>query len=193
MLDGSFHHDVDFHFWINSQRFVNLFLLADGIYLSSGRFCKTFAQPIREEKKKYAVWQEAARKDIEHAFGVQQRKFQIMKKPIKQWYILHNWMVTDCVSRNKEENEDFYDAVDPCNQPDDDQESDAKLEAMCADNAHFEVLVQHLGTAMNQETPAMIAARTRLETQNKMYKLVLLKKAHYCFARLYNENEHKRL
>jgi Plant transposon protein len=79
MLDGYFHHDDDFHFWINSQRFVNLFLLADGIYLSSGRFCKTFAQPIGEEKKKYAVWQEAAQKDIEHAFGVLQRKFQIMK------------------------------------------------------------------------------------------------------------------
>jgi Plant transposon protein len=120
MLDGSFHHDVDFHFWINGQQFVNLFLLADGIYPSSGRFCKTFTQPIREEKKKYAMWQEAARKDIEHAFGVLQRKFQIMKKPIEQWYvedicdmmytciILHNWMVSDHVSRNEEENEDLY-------------------------------------------------------------------------------------
>jgi Plant transposon protein len=27
MLDGPFHCDVDFHFWINSQQFVNLFLL----------------------------------------------------------------------------------------------------------------------------------------------------------------------
>jgi Plant transposon protein len=119
LLDGSFHHDVGFHFQINSQHFVNLSLLADGIYPSSGRFCKTFAQPIGEEKKKYAVWQEAAQKDIERAFGVLQRKFQTMKKPIKQWYvedicnmmytclisclILRNWMVTDRVSRNEEE------------------------------------------------------------------------------------------
>jgi hypothetical protein len=52
-------------------------------------------------------------------------------------------MVTDHVSRNEEENEDLYEAVDldaPCNQPDDDQESDAKLEAMRANDAHFEDL-----------------------------------------------------
>jgi Plant transposon protein len=61
--------------------------LVDGIYPSSGQFCKTFATPIREEKKKIAVWQEAAWKDIERAFGVFQRKFQIMKKPIEQWYV----------------------------------------------------------------------------------------------------------
>jgi Plant transposon protein len=36
MLDSSFHHEVVFHFQINSQQFVNLFLLADGIYPSSG-------------------------------------------------------------------------------------------------------------------------------------------------------------
>jgi Plant transposon protein len=208
MLDGSFHRDADFHFQINSQRFVNLFLLADGIYPSSGRFCKTFAQPIREEKKKYAVWQEAAQKDIERAFGVLQRKFQIMKKPIEQWFvedicdmmytclILHNWMVTDRVSWNEEENEDLYEAVNPeaaINQPDDDQESDAELDGMCADDAHFEVLERRLGAALNQETPAMIVAHTQLEAQKKMYKSVLTKKAHYCFACLYNKNEHKRL
>jgi hypothetical protein len=131
-----------------------------------------------------------------------------MKKPIKQWYvedicdmmytclILHNWMVTNRVSRNEEENEDLYEAVDPdaaCNQLDDDQESDAKLDAIRSDNAHFEVLERHLGAAMNQETPAMIAARTRLEARKKMYKLVLSKKAHYRFAHLYDKNEHKRL
>jgi Plant transposon protein len=208
MLDGSFHRDFDFHFWINGQRFVNLFLLADGIYLSSGRFCKTFTQPIGEEKKKYAVWQEATRKDIERAFGVLQRKFQIMKKLIEQWFIedicdmmytcliLHNWMVTDRVSQNEEEHEDLYEAVDPAaaiNQPEDDQESDAELDGMWADDAHFERLEQRLDAALNHETPAMIAARTRLEARKKMYKLVLTKKAHYRFARLYDENEHKRL
>jgi Plant transposon protein len=208
MLDGSFHRDVDFHFRINGQHFVNLFLLANGIYPSSGRFCKTSAQPIGEEKKKYAVWQEAARKDIERAFGVLQRTFQIMKKPIKQWFvkdicdmmytclILHNWMVTDRVSQNEEENEDLYEAVDPAaaiNQLDDDQESDAKLDGMRTDDAHFDILERRLGAALNKETPAMIAARTRLEARKNMYKSVLLKKAHYRFARLYDENEHKRL
>jgi hypothetical protein len=64
---------------------------------------------------------------------------------------------------------------------------------MRANNTHFEVLEQHLDAAINKETPAMIAALTRLEARKKMYKLVLLKKAHYCFACLYDENEHKRL
>jgi hypothetical protein len=128
------------------------------------------------------------------------------EKPIEQWYvedicdmmytclILHNWMVTDHVHWNEEEYEDLYEAVDPeagCNQPDEDQESDTKLDAMRANNAHFEVLEHRLNTAINKEMPAMIAAHTRLEAQKKMYKLVLSKKAHYCFARLYDKNEHK--
>jgi Plant transposon protein len=90
---------------------------------------QNISTPIGEEKKKFAVWQEAAQKDIKHAFSVFQRKFQIMKKPIKQWYVedtcltLHNWMVTDHVSWNEEEHGDLYDAVDleaACNQPDKD-------------------------------------------------------------------------
>jgi hypothetical protein len=105
-------------------------------------------------------------------------------------------MVTDRVSRNKEEHKDLYDAVDPeaaCNQPDEDQESDAELDAMRADNTHFEGLECHLDAAFNKEAPAMIAARTRLEAQKKMYASVLSKKPHYCFACLYNKNKHKHL
>jgi Plant transposon protein len=48
---------------------------------------QTFSLPIGEERKKFAVRQEAAQKDIEHVFGVFQRKFQIMKKLIEQWYV----------------------------------------------------------------------------------------------------------
>jgi Plant transposon protein len=149
------------------------------------------------------VWQEAAWKDIKHAFGVFHRKFQIMKKPIEQWYvedicdmmytclILHNWMVTNRVSQNKVEHVDLYYAVDleaACNQQDKDQESDAN-----ANNAHFEGLERRLDAAFNKEAPEMIAAHTGLEARKKMYASVLSKKAHYCFARLYNKNEHKRL
>jgi hypothetical protein len=75
-------------------------------------------------------------------------------------------MVTDCISQNEEEHEDPYDAVDleaAGNQLDKDQEYDAKLDAMHADNAHFEGLERHLDAAFNKEAPAMIAALTRLE------------------------------
>jgi Plant transposon protein len=40
--------------------------------------------PIGEEKKKFAVCLEAAQKDIECAFGVFQRKFQIMKNQLNR-------------------------------------------------------------------------------------------------------------
>jgi hypothetical protein len=130
-----------------------------------------------------------------------------MKKPIKQWYvedicdmmyiclILHNCMVTDRVSWNKEEHEDLYDAVDPeaaGNQPDEDQEFDAKLDAMRVEDAHFEGLERCLNAAFNKEAPAMIAAHTRLEAQKKMYALVLSKKAHYRFAHLYDTNVYRK-
>jgi hypothetical protein len=37
--------------------------------------------PLTDEKKKYTAWQEAARKDIERAFGVLQCRFQVMARP----------------------------------------------------------------------------------------------------------------
>ena len=66
------------------------------------------------------AWQEAVHKDIEHAFGVLQRKFHIIVKPIEMWYvtdissvintclILYNMMVAKRMEDGEMESKAFY-------------------------------------------------------------------------------------
>ena len=95
-------------------------MLVDGIYPEISRFVKTISEPTNKASKRYAKWQESCRKDIERAFGVLQRKFQILCRPIEQWYIeditnivrttivLHNMMVQHRVERSEAEASDWY-------------------------------------------------------------------------------------
>ena len=65
--------------------------------------------PVTEEEMKYTGWQEAARKDIERAFGVLKGKWQCLARPMTQinlqqigkrvaaCLILHNMCVSDRV------------------------------------------------------------------------------------------------
>jgi Plant transposon protein len=64
--------------------FKQLFVLADGIYPDMSRLVKTLGAPIGKEQTRYAAWQESARKDIERAFGILQRKFNYHVWPFKQ-------------------------------------------------------------------------------------------------------------
>ncbi len=64
-------------------------------------------EPLTDPHIRYAKWQEASRKDIEHAFGVLQRTFQFLVRDVEQWYmsditeavetstILHNMMIEE--------------------------------------------------------------------------------------------------
>ena len=66
-------------------------------------------EPATEDEKTFTEWQEAARKDIERAFGVLQGKFQALATPIllmdlqiianlcSSSLILHNMCVSDRV------------------------------------------------------------------------------------------------
>ena len=76
-VDGTFTKDVDFEFTINDNTFHHCWLLVDGIYPELSRFVKTIDEPRGQGTRIFASWQEASRKDIERAFGVIQRKFQI--------------------------------------------------------------------------------------------------------------------
>jgi len=119
-LDGTFSADVDFEFEIGGETFHQVWLMVDGIYPELARFVKTIAEPLTEVAKLYATWQEASRKDIERAFGVLQRKFQILVRDVEQWYvdeiknivetciILHNMMVAERVERSEDERADWY-------------------------------------------------------------------------------------
>jgi Plant transposon protein len=119
-LDGTWSESVDFTFQINGQHFSKLFVLVDGIYPELSRFVKTLGEAVGHKDKAYASWQEAARKDIERAFGVLQRKFQILVKKMEYHkkehikdivltcIIMHNMMVDYRMSRDEEENESWY-------------------------------------------------------------------------------------
>jgi Plant transposon protein len=96
-------------FSINNKEFKQLFLLVDGIYPKYSRFVKGIKDPLTDQERKYSAWQEAARKDIERAFGVLQCQWKFMAAPIKAYstdvirmrvktcIILHNMNVSDRV------------------------------------------------------------------------------------------------
>jgi Plant transposon protein len=52
--------------------------MVDGIYPELSRFVKNISVPLTEKHKKYSKWQELARKSVERAFGILQRKFMIV-------------------------------------------------------------------------------------------------------------------
>ena len=96
-------------FQIDGEVFKQLYLLVDGIYPPFSRFVKGYKEPIGDYEKALTSWQEAARKDIERAFGVLQAKFQCLARPIVLRklqlienmvtcaLILHNMCVSDRV------------------------------------------------------------------------------------------------
>ncbi|KAI2509563.1 Plant transposon protein [Fragilaria crotonensis] len=68
-------------FDVAGNEFNRLFALVDGIYSPYSRFVKGIQLPLTEPERRYTAWQEAARKDIERAFGVLQSRFQVMARP----------------------------------------------------------------------------------------------------------------
>ena len=120
-LDGSFANDVDFKFRIGEDRvFHRLWVAVDGIYPELSRFMKTIQEPVGLKASRYARWQESARKDVERAFGVLQRKFHVLVRKMELWYVgdianvvnccmcLHNMMVANRMAMGDEESEEFY-------------------------------------------------------------------------------------
>jgi hypothetical protein len=83
------------------------YYLADGIYPEWATFVKSIKDPPTDAGRIFAKAQEAARKDIERAFGVLQAKFAIVRGPARFWdketvinimtccVILHNMIIED--------------------------------------------------------------------------------------------------
>ncbi len=166
-LDGSFSEQVDFTFQIGDSNFNKLWLLVDGIYPEIARFVKTCAVPIGRMQQVYSAWQESARKDIEHVFGVLQHKFHILTRPIElhklseiqqvveSCIILHNWMVSERIARDEPETINWYEPALEIENEDEDH-IDADREAFERRRAEI-VLNNHLfemfyeGSALNYE------------------------------------------
>jgi hypothetical protein len=113
LVDGSFiakeKEAKTVPFTIGEKECQLMYVLVDGIYPEYCRFVRGIKEPTDRGEKKFAGWQESARKDIERAFGVLQGKFQYLARPVEEHdlykiaqrvatcLILHNMCVSDRV------------------------------------------------------------------------------------------------
>ncbi|XP_047965379.1 uncharacterized protein LOC125209843 [Salvia hispanica] len=98
---------AEISFVANGTQYRRGYYLADEIYPRWPVFVKTLRQPARAKRQYFARKQEAARKDVERAFGVLQARWAILRCPARVWHeddvanimvaciILHNMIIED--------------------------------------------------------------------------------------------------
>jgi len=103
------------------------YYLADGIYPAWATFVKAFQRPQGNKKIHFTMAQEAARKDVERAFGVLQARFAMVRGPARMWHkedlwyimqacvILHNMIIED--ERDEEDDFNYHQEGIPVLQP----------------------------------------------------------------------------
>ncbi|XP_057803396.1 uncharacterized protein LOC131018701 [Salvia miltiorrhiza] len=94
-------------FTVNGTQYAHGYYLTDGIYPEWATFVKSFQHPQDPKRRKFKEMQEAARKDVERAFGVLQARWAMIRGPSRLWYkenitdimyaciILHNMIIED--------------------------------------------------------------------------------------------------
>jgi leucyl aminopeptidase (aminopeptidase T) len=85
------------------------YYLADGIYLSWVTFVKTVRNPADEKCKRFAKEQEAARKDVERAFGVFQSRWVIIQYPARIWNVMTAYVIMHNMIVENERDDNIYD------------------------------------------------------------------------------------
>ena len=100
---------------VNGNKYTMGYYLADGIYPTWATFVKAFRNPQGNKKVHFTAAQEAARKDVERAFGVLQLRFAMIRGPARMWskedlwyimqacVVLHNIIIED----EREDEDDF--------------------------------------------------------------------------------------
>ncbi|KAJ9566885.1 hypothetical protein OSB04_002851 [Centaurea solstitialis] len=68
-------------FQVNGATYKHEYYLGDGIYHEWATFVKAFSYPEDDKRIKFKGAQEAARKDIERAFGILRKRWNIIKQP----------------------------------------------------------------------------------------------------------------
>jgi hypothetical protein len=97
----------DSKFTVSGVEYKHGYYLADLIYPTYSTLVKSIKHPHDEKRKKFAKYQEAARKDIERTFGVLQAKWHIIANPARAFtpkklcycmyacILLHNMILED--------------------------------------------------------------------------------------------------
>ncbi|KAJ0896922.1 putative harbinger transposase-derived protein [Helianthus annuus] len=97
----------DTSFTVSGVEYRRGYYLADGIYPTYSTIVKTIPHLTDDKRKKFAKFQEGARKDIERDFGVLQKKWHIISIPARSQtprrlrhimyacIILHNMIIED--------------------------------------------------------------------------------------------------
>ncbi|XP_056848864.1 uncharacterized protein LOC130499003 [Raphanus sativus] len=70
---------------VNGHKYKLAYYLTDGIYPKWSTFIQSISRPQGLKARLFAKKQEAARKDVERAFGVLQARFAIVKNPALTW------------------------------------------------------------------------------------------------------------
>ena len=70
---------------VNGHKYKFAYYLTDGIYPKWSTFIQSISLPQGPKAELFAKTQEAARKDVERAFGVLQARFAIVKNPTLTW------------------------------------------------------------------------------------------------------------
>ncbi|XP_071687261.1 uncharacterized protein [Rutidosis leptorrhynchoides] len=106
LLDG---RALEVRYTINGHKFTKGYYLVDDIYPKWATLVKSFKCSIEPKNLKFKSFQEAARKDVERAFGVLQGRWAILKYPTRPFsinkirrimytcVILHNMITEDNV------------------------------------------------------------------------------------------------
>jgi hypothetical protein len=78
-------HAPPVDFVINGRHYNKGYYLADGIYPEWATFVKTISSPVLSKEVEFGKAQESCRKDVEHAFGVLQQRFAVVRFPAMSW------------------------------------------------------------------------------------------------------------
>jgi hypothetical protein len=83
------------------------YYLAYGIYPTWAIFVKTITHAQGPKISHFATTQELARKDVERAFGVLQKRFPLIRSPAEYWKPQVLWqIITFCIILHNEITED---------------------------------------------------------------------------------------
>ena len=196
-------HEIDFDYKINGESFSLLYYLVDLIYPQITRFVRAIAVPVTRIDRYYTSKHDAARKDIERAFGVFEKKYHCVTHPIQLFYVddihyliggcivMHNMMVEHRIKNNQIESESFYELASdnvPNYHPPTVTKTAAAEKAIADRDAYFEA-----NAALADLNNDVVDLELRDELREAQILTRNLRFVQYYWKELTNTEEHLRL